>query len=175
MSKNVQKLAPVAKAQVIAPKADDTTQKSAPAPVQGAAVEKPETTAHELLGIKSADKPVRAEDIWQFVKKHAGNNPVNVELMPLDNVAVGSENPVPFVKLNKPGKRSTIIWAALNGVGKDKDRRLSAFLQEGLRNGMSKTQCADLVALLNGGYSRASKSWGTSFVKLVVAAQKPAA
>jgi hypothetical protein len=165
MPKTSQKTAPVAK--VVPAKTEASTQKPmAPAPVQGAAVE-PVAVA-ELTGIKNGDKPVRAEDIWQFVKKNAGNNPVNVELVPLDNAMPDGKASVPFVKLDKPGKRSSIIWAALNGVGKDHDRRLSAFLQEGLRNGMSKTQCADLVALMNGGYSRASKSWGTPFVKLVV-------
>lgn len=145
----------------LAVKANESTQKPAPAAPE------PENGTVEMVGIKNADKPVRSEDLWAWVKRHAGNNPVNVEIMPLENVASGDKAAVPFVKLDKPGKRSTIIWAALNGVGKDKDRRLSAFLQEGLRNGMSKTRCADLLALMNGGYSRSSKSWGTSFVKLV--------
>ena len=56
----------------------------------------------------------------------------------------------------------------IDGVGKEHDHRLSSFLNEAKKYGMSGRRCTDLVAALNGGYSATSKSWGTPFVKLRV-------
>lgn len=122
----------------------------------------------EFLGITDKKKPVTCEDVWNFVREHAGNQEHNVEIVPLDNVAHDAESPMPFTKMDRPGKRASVMWLIVNGVGENKERRLSSFLREAKNHGQSTKRCADLVAALNGGYSASSKSWGTPFVKLRV-------
>jgi hypothetical protein len=129
---------------------------------------RPEAATAELLGITDKKRPIQGKDVWDFVRKHAGNQEHNVEIVPLPNVAMDAPSPLPFTKMDREGRRSKIMWAVVNGVGDTKDRRLSSFLREALQHGGSKVRCADLVAALNGGYSESSKSWGTPFVKLRV-------
>jgi hypothetical protein len=127
-----------------------------------------ETGVAEFTGIADKRRPITGRDIWDFVRKHAGNQEHNVEIVPLPNVAHDAPSPLPFTKMDREGRRPKIMWAVVNGVGKEKDRRLSTFLNEAKQHGSSRIKCADLVAALNGGYSESSKSWGTPFVKLRV-------
>jgi hypothetical protein len=129
---------------------------------------RPDASGAELIGITDKKRPITGKDVWEFVRKHAGNQEHNVEIVPLPNVAFDAPSPLPFTKMDREGRRSKIMWAVVNGVGAEKDRRLSTFLREALQHGGSKVRCADLVAALNGGYSESSKSWGTPFVKLRV-------
>lgn len=122
----------------------------------------------ELTGIENPKKPVTCKDVWDFVREHAGNHEHNVEIVPLENVAFDAESPLPFTKMDRPGKRASVMWAIVNGCGENQDRRLSSFLKEAKSHGASTKRCQDLVAALNGGYSESSKSWGTPFIKLRV-------
>jgi hypothetical protein len=119
-------------------------------------------------GIEDPKKPVTHDDVWNFVKDKAQNQPANVLIVPLENVALDSDRPIPFTNMARPGNRSKVMWMMVNGVGDEADHRMSSFLKEARGFGMSGQRCTDLVAALNGGYSQSSKSWGTPFVKLVV-------
>jgi hypothetical protein len=119
-------------------------------------------------GIEDPKTPVTHEDVWNFVKEKAQNQPASVLIVPLENVALDSDRPIPFTNMARPGNRSKVMWMMVNGVGDEADHRMSTFLKEARGFGMSGQRCTDLVAALNGGYSQSSKSWGTPFVKLVV-------
>ena len=149
-------VATVAPAQAAAP-----TQK----PVEAKTVAHP---AEELAGIQDAKKPVTAAAVWNFIKQHAGNNPANVEVVLYDGVDPKTERPFPFTQMQKPGKRSEIMWALVKGVGKDHDRKLSVVRDYCAARGMSGQKLDDLLAAMNGGFSQKSKQWGTPYVKLRV-------
>jgi hypothetical protein len=106
-------------------------------------------------------------DIWSFVQKHAGGNLHNVQIVPLANVQLDSESPVPFGYNGKRGGvRETIQNWMLNGV--DGDCSLATVLGKAKPLGHSSKKPVCLHALLNGGYSPSSSVWGTGYVKLVV-------
>jgi hypothetical protein len=106
-------------------------------------------------------------DIWNFVQKHAGGNLHNVQIVPLANVQLDSESPVPFGYNGKRGGvRETIQNWMLNGV--DGDCSLATVLGKAKPLGHSSKKPVCLHALLNGGYSPSSSVWGTGYVKLVV-------
>jgi hypothetical protein len=127
--------------------------------------------------LRHTGKPLTHTDVWAFVQQHAGGNPANVRIVPLPNVAKDAPRPLPFAAMDKAGKRSTILWALVNGV-KTKDGvsdRLSLFRALAIANGASGSKLEDLLAGLNGGFSPSSKSWGTGFIQLeVVPAPAPA-
>lgn len=134
-------------------------------PVEARTVPHP---AEELHGIEDKKRPVTAQAVWNFIKAHAGNNPANVEVVLYDGIDPKSERPFPFTQMQKPGKRSEIMWALVKGVGKDHDRRLSAIRDYCGERGMSGQRMDDLLAAMNGGFSQKSKQWGTPHVKLRV-------
>ena len=121
-----------------------------------------------LEGIQDPDKPLTPNDVWEFVKEHAGNNPHNVEIVPLENVVADAPRPLPFTSMDRAGPRAQVMWSLVNGCGEGKCRRLSTFIKEAGQHGASGKRVPDLLAALNGGYSRSSKQWGTPFVMLRV-------
>ena len=109
-------------------------------------------------------------DINRFIREHAGGQPANVRVEVLPNVAMAEPKPVPFfsnVTYERKGVRYSDLMDHLKGV--KGDTRLSTIWHEGSKRGTSATNNLMTQMLLNGGQSRNSKSWGTSFVKLVVA------
>lgn len=122
----------------------------------------------EFNGIVDRKKEITAAQIWQFVREKAGNNPANVEVVLLDGVDPKSASPFPFTQMAKSGKRAEIMWALVNGAGKEKSRKLSDIRQYAITKGMSGQWMDDIVAALNGGYSSKAKTFGTAFIKLVV-------
>lgn len=108
-------------------------------------------------------------DITRFIREHAGGQPANVRVEILPNVAMAEPKPIPFfsnVTYERKGVRYSDLMDHLKGV--KGDTRLSTIWQEGSKRGTSATNNLMTQMLLNGGQSRNSKSWGTSFVKLVV-------
>jgi hypothetical protein len=82
-------------------------------------------------------------DIWNFVQKHAGGNLHNVQIVPLGNVQLDSESPVPFGYNGKRGGvRETIQNWMLNGV--DGDCSLATVLGKAkpLGHSPAKSPCA---------------------------------
>jgi len=122
--------------------------------------------------VKVAELMVTGEEltydaIWKFVQENAGGNEANVKIVPLDNVDLTSDQPVPFGYGGRPGGvRQQIQDWMLKGV--DGDMSLKAVLNKAAPLGHSRKKPVCLHALMHGGYSPSSKYWMTPFVKLVV-------
>ena len=42
------------------------------------------------------DQEISHQEVWNFVQEHAGGNEGNVKIVPLSNVDLASDQPVPF-------------------------------------------------------------------------------
>ena len=110
------------------------------------------------------------ETIAQFIREHAGGQPLNVRVVPCDNVLLEEERPVPFFRektYTDKGVRYADLMDHLRGV--HGNNTLSAIRAAGAKRGTSAAKNLMTWMLINGGQSRNSKTWGTSFIKLVVA------
>ena len=126
------------------------------------------TTTTATLQITNG-KPLTYDCIWQFVNTHAQGQLANVQVVPLTNVKTGNAIPVPFGYNGKVnGVRATIQNWLLFGVKNAKQNNAHVALTHAKPLGHSYKSPICLLALLNGGYSPSSATWGTSFVKLVV-------
>lgn len=108
--------------------------------------------------------------INQFIAMYAGGQTQNVRVEVLPNVALDTDRPVPFFReqtYTDKGTRYHDLMDHLHGV--DGDNRLSTILRAGAKRGTSAKKNIMTWMLLNGGQSRSSASWGTSFIRLVVA------
>ena len=115
------------------------------------------------------DQELSYDDIWNFVQTQAGGNEANVKIVPLDNVDLGSDSPVPFGYGGRTGGvRQQIQDWMLRGV--EGDLTLKTVLNKAAPLGHSRKKPVCLHALLHGGYSPSSKYWMTPYVKLVVQA-----
>ena len=115
------------------------------------------------------DQELTYDDIWNFVQTKAGGNEANVKIVPLDNVDLKSDAPVPFGYGGKTGGvRQQIHDWMLRGV--EGDATLKTVLNKAAPLGHSRKKPVCLHALLHGGYSPSSKYWMTPYVKLVVQA-----
>ena len=115
------------------------------------------------------DQELTYDDIWNFVQTKAGGNEANVKIVPLDNVDLKSDAPVPFGYGGKTGGvRQQIQDWMLRGV--EGDATLKAVLNKAAPLGHSRKKPVCLHALLHGGYSPSSKYWMPPYVKLVVQA-----
>ena len=115
------------------------------------------------------DQELTYDDIWNFVQTKAGGNEANVKIVPLDNVDLKSDAPVPFGYGGRTGGvRQQIQNWMLRGV--DGDLTLKTVLNKAAPLGHSRKKPVCLHALLHGGYSPSSKYWMTPYVKLVVQA-----
>ena len=129
------------------------------------------TTTTATLQITNG-KPLTYACIWQFVNTHAQGQLANVQVVPLPNVKTGNALPVPFGYNGKTnGVRATIQNWLLFGVKGAKQNNAHVALTNAKPLGHSYKSPICLLALLNGGYSPSSATWGTSFVKLVVKPQ----
>jgi hypothetical protein len=137
---------------------------------KSAKVAVPVKAAKDAVELVCKGEEITQADITRFIKEHAGGQPANVRVEVLPNVAMAEPKPVPFfsnVTYSRKGVRYSDLMDHLKGV--KGDTRLSTIWQEGSKRGTSATNNLMTQMLLNGGQSRNSKSWGTSFVKLVVA------
>jgi len=129
------------------------------------------TTTTATLQITNG-KPLTYACIWQFVNTHAQGQLANVQVVPLPNVKKGNAVPVPFGYNGKVGGvRATIQNWLLFGVKGAKQNNAHVALTNAKPLGHSYKSPICLLALLNGGYSPSSATWGTGFVKLVVKPQ----
>ena len=128
------------------------------------------SNTQKSVALQIGDTPLTYADIWAFVNTHAAGQPQNVAIVPLDNVKVGTSAPVPFGYTGKVGGvRATIQDWVLGGV--NGDTSMHAVLAKAKPLGHSYKSPICLLALLNGGYSPSSSTWGTGYVKLVVQPQ----
>ena len=129
------------------------------------------TTTTATLQVTNG-KPLTYKCIWDFVNTHAQGQLANVQVVPLSNVKTGDAVPVPFGYNGKVGGvRATIQNWLLFGVKNAKQNNAHVALTNAKPLGHSYKSPICLLALLNGGYSPSSATWGTSFVKLVVTPQ----
>ena len=108
--------------------------------------------------------------INQFIAMYAGGQTQNVRVEALPNVALDTDRPVPFFRdktYTDKGVRYHDLMDHLHGV--NGDNRLSTILRAGAKRGTSAKNNIMTLMLLNGGQSRSSATWGTSFIRLVVA------
>lgn len=116
--------------------------------------------------------PVTGAMLWQWVNTHAGGQLNNVYVYPLSNVgAQNSAKPTPFGYARPSGTRAMYHNWHLFGY-KQQDGTVTQSLgtiANAMRqhDGHSWQQLICTCALLNGGYSRSSPTWGTPFIKLV--------
>ena len=117
-------------------------------------------------------KPLTYACIWAFVNNHANGNLNNVYIQPLSNVKLNATNPVPFGYGGKVGGvRQVIQNAILNGVKLKSGKTcnsLASVLQFAKPLGHSSKKPICVLAMLNGGYSTSSATWGTSYIQLTV-------
>jgi|TARA_R110002110_G_scaffold82946_3_gene215558 hypothetical protein len=141
-----------------------------------------------LLPPATADSPITYAQLDQAVNALAGGNRHNVIVQPNANVELTADKPTPFgFGGSATGVRATIQNWILFGVpivkGKpcDKtaprthkgefDRSVATILAMAKKLGHSTAKPNCLLAMLNGGYERNSKTWGVSFITLQVAPQ----
>ena len=108
--------------------------------------------------------------INQFIRTYAGGQPQNVRVEPLPQAHLTTDRPVPFFRdktYTDKGTRYRDLMDHLHGV--NGDNRLSTILRAGAKRGTSAKNNIMTLMLLNGGQSRSSATWGTSFIRLVVA------
>lgn len=140
-----------------------------------------------LKGIAHPTQPVTPQQVWAFVNANGGL--FNCKLVLTSNVnhnnlhkTTGAPNPLPYtnMQLNKAGvhgKRAAINWAAVNGMvpttsptiakgTKQTPHCLGTWYNFGNHMGQTKGKVADLLALLNGGYSPSSATWGMVYATL---------
>lgn len=117
---------------------------------------------------------VTGEMVWQFINSQAGGNPNNVIVVSLDNFRVNDKKPTPFGYARPGGPRSQFHDFHGKGVPQETGKpsfKLGVMLDRMRKmDGHSKQKMICTCALLNGGYSLSSKTWGTPFIKLVVQA-----
>lgn len=144
------------------------------APVAKSAPAKaPANTATATL-FASVNAPVTAETLRAFVNQHCGGQWQKVAIVPqaavaMDWQAKGLKGPVPFgYNGGGNGPRATLQNKALQSANA---AEFMAWSKAHPQGGYVETpnRPHTLLALLNGGYSPSSKTWGQSFVHLAVA------
>jgi hypothetical protein len=124
----------------------------------------------KVATLQNTGKPITYACIWAFINTHAKGQPQNVQVVPLNNVKLNTAQPVPFGYNGKSGGvRQTIQNALLYGV--KGNNSMHAILTSAKPLGHSYKSPICLLAMLNGGYSPSSATWGTGYVKLVVQPQ----
>ena len=128
------------------------------------------TAAAIQVATFTGGKEITYAQLWAWVNTAAGGNLHNVAVKPLANVQVGTSSPVPFGYNGKAGGvRQTIQDWLLQGV--QGNTSLAAILAAAKPLGHSSKKPVCLMAMLQGGYSPSSATWGTPYVELVVQPQ----
>ena len=124
----------------------------------------PKASAAEFKGFTH---PVTESQVQHFLNTQCGGNPALCGIAPLDNIAAGQL--VPFLR-KATGGRADVINALLWGFanGHTGPVNLAGVYQHFKVKGLAVQGRVDLLALLNGGFSATSKTWGQPFAKLVV-------
>lgn len=135
---------------------------AAPAPAPVAAAPAPATAA--WAGFKH---PVTQQQLQHFINSQCGGNPALVGIVPLPNMVQGA--PVPFLR-KATGARAAIINALLWGFaqGHTGPVNMGAAYQHFKVKGLAPQGNLDVLALLNGGFTASSKTWGQPVAQLVV-------
>ena len=117
--------------------------------------------------LKKGKGEISYKEIWDFVNNEAKGDLSKVTVQPLANVNLKDAKKVPFGYSGKvDGTRIKIQNWILTGV--DGNMSLKAILNQSAKLGHSKKRPICIQAMLNGGYSSSSSTWGTGYIQLVV-------
>lgn len=155
-NKSTKSAAPVTVAAVPAPKA------AVPAPAPVAA---PKAAAPAAFA--GFSHPVTDTQIQHFINSQCGGNPARVGIVALPNIKSGDA--VPFLRKATGGRASIVnalLWGFANGHSGPVN--LAGVYQHFKSKGLATQGFTDLRAVMNGGFSASSKTWGQPFAKLVV-------
>ena len=120
--------------------------------------------------LQNTGTPITYACIWAFINAHANGQPQNVQVVPLNNVKLNTAQPIPFGYNGKVGGvRQTIQNWLLYGVKGNNSMHTILTSAKPLGHSYKSPIC--LLAMLNGGYSPSSATWGTGYVKLVAQPQ----
>lgn len=110
--------------------------------------------------------PVTESQVQQFINTQCGGNPALCGIVALENIQSGQT--VPFLR-KATGGRAAIVNALLWGFanGHSGPVNLAGVYAHFKVKGLAVQGRLDLLALLNGGFSATSKTWGQPFAKLV--------
>lgn len=143
----------------------------APAPAPVAAAPAPKAPAPAPFA--GFSHPVTATQVQHFINSQCGGNAALCGIAALPNIAPGQL--VPFLR-KANGARATVVnallWGFANGhTGPVPVAGAYAYFKA---KGYATQGYVDVLALLNGGFSASSKTWGQPFASLVVLPQAPA-
>ena len=128
----------------------------------------------EFVGLPQQDGKfveVTGKDVHKWANQVAGGNLNDIAVVALDNVNPKDTKPTPFGYSRPGGPRAAFHDYHILGI--DGEFALGKILDKckAWDKSHSRQEMVCTVALLNGGYSRSSKTWGTPFIKLVVKKQ----
>ena len=123
---------------------------------------------------------------WQFINTHCGGQLANayVKVLPTTNItnnqftAIGNKGGKGKVASSLGGVHKAVQNWCIFGISPQHAKTYGGFnitktsfnlnhiLSSATKWGHTKTNPTCVLALLNGGYSQSSKSWGTSFVQI---------
>ena len=109
----------------------------------------------KILRVTGPKSPVSVHDLFEFISK----NP-DAKIRLTSSLNAGALPP--FVR-STGGKRASILTLVSNSNG----TKASEVAVKSRRFGATNRGFTDILALINGGYSRSSKSFGKGFVELV--------
>jgi peptidoglycan hydrolase-like protein with peptidoglycan-binding domain len=156
-------------------KANSTNKQAPKATVTVAAVPAPKAAATPAAATPAAATPatftgfvhpVTAAQVQHFINSQCAGQPAYVGIVALPNMPAGSLPP--FLR-KATGQRAAIVNALLWGFANGHTGPVNmagAYAHFGNAK-LATAGWADLVALLNGGFSASSKTWGQPFAKLV--------
>lgn len=143
------------------------TVANVPAPKQAAAPAPAPAPAAPAAAWQGFSHPVTNGQVQQFINSQCGGNPALCGIVALPNITQGQA--VPFLRKASGGRASIInalLWGFANGHTGPVP--VAGAYQYFKAKGLAVQGYADLLALLNGGFSASSKTWGQPFAKLVV-------
>ena len=109
----------------------------------------------KILRVTGPKSPVSVHDLFEFISK----NP-DAKIRLTSSLKAGALPP--FVR-STGGKRASILKLVSESAGS----KASEVAVKSKRFGATNRGFTDILALINGGYSRSSKSYGKGFVELV--------
>ena len=73
------------------------------------------TKSVAVATLQNTGTPLEYSDIWAFVNAEAGGNIHNVQVVPLDNVKLDSDQPVPFGYTGKTVAFLALLYQEIAG------------------------------------------------------------
>ena len=150
----------------------------APVPAPKGAAPAPKAAPAAPAAFAGFTHPVTNGQLQHFINSQCGGNAAFAGIVALPNLAPGTLPPFLRAALTntKKGGRPAIVNALLWGFanGHNGPVPVAGAYQYFKTHGLTTQGYADLLALLNGGFSASSKTWGQPFAKLVVLPQAPA-